>query len=183
MEMPTLNLTIPEILKAVNSPRLYHYTMTSYLPSFSFVWNAGLTIAVLYLLYRQHCTGMAIFTALPAARADDLFYEIDTLEVTLIVTIVINILMLILFFVIFSYLMTKLWLRWRREKRARGRSATQVATEIEMVPLNRPVASVKQQDKATQTKKKDRKRDSTGSGSLTQVWTSTRIFSRGRLKP
>lgn len=101
VDLPSVELTVPENILNIHRkiPKLIHHS-SFILPSFSMIWNALLSLAVLWLLYQQSRT-MPLWTSLhhyfrPAAAETPIDSALATLETSLIVVLVINVIFIII---------------------------------------------------------------------------------------
>lgn len=101
VDLPNVELTVPENILNVHRklPKLIHHS-SFILPSFSFVWNALLSLAVLWLLYQQSRT-LPLWTSLQqfftrAAAETPMDSALATLETSLIVVLVINVIFILI---------------------------------------------------------------------------------------
>ncbi len=101
VDLPNIELTIPENILNVHRklPKLIHHS-SFILPSFSFVWNALLSIAVLWLLYQQSRTlpmwaSLNQFFGRTAAQSP-VDSALATLESSLIVVLIINVIFILI---------------------------------------------------------------------------------------
>jgi len=96
MELPTINLTIPEHILATHRkiPKLIHHSALI-LPSFSFIWNLVLSLAVIWLLYQHTISLPWIVTLsslfLPSNAETDLHSAVEQLGTVLLIAVVINV--------------------------------------------------------------------------------------------
>lgn len=101
VDLPTVELTVPENILNVHRklPKLIHHS-SFILPSFSFVWNALLSLAVLWLLYQQSRT-MPLWTSLTqffqrTAAQSPVDSALSTLESSLIIVLIVNLIFVLI---------------------------------------------------------------------------------------
>lgn len=101
VDLPTVELTVPENILNVHRklPKLIHHS-SFILPSFSFVWNALLSLAVLWLLYQQSRT-MPLWTSLTqffnrTAAQSPVDSALSTLESSLTIVLIVNLIFVLI---------------------------------------------------------------------------------------
>jgi len=112
MELPTVQLTIPEHVLAAHRkiPKLIHHSALV-LPTFSFLWNLVLSLAVIWLLY-QHTNSLPWIVTLsslfrPSNAETDLHTAVDQLGHILLIAVLINGVIILIVIVSALYLLCR----------------------------------------------------------------------------